>query len=99
MSELSKFLERAEALVARLEVLLPAGQPPVDWNASIAFRWRKAGGHGDLQPVLHPHKIRLSDLSGVDRQKQLIEQNTRQFVSGLPANNVLLTGARGTGKR
>ncbi|TAK67780.1 MAG: DUF815 domain-containing protein, partial [Betaproteobacteria bacterium] len=98
MSELSKFLERAEALVARLEVLLPAAQPPVDWGASIAFRWRKAGGHGDLRPVARPHKIRLSDLGGVDQQKRLIEQNTRQFVSGLPANNVLLTGARGTGK-
>ncbi|MGP1678221.1 MAG: ATP-binding protein [Burkholderiales bacterium] len=98
MSELSKFLQRAEALVARLEVLLPAVQPPVDWNASIAYRWRKAGGYGHLQPVVHPHKIRLSDLRGVDRQKHLIEQNTRQFVSGLPANNVLLTGARGTGK-
>jgi predicted AAA+ superfamily ATPase len=98
MSELSKFLERAEALVARLEVLLPAVQPPVDWNASIAFRWRRAGGHGHLQPVVHPHKIRLSDLRGVDRQKHLIEQNTRQFVTRLPANNVLLTGARGTGK-
>ena len=98
MNELSNFLQRAEALVARLEVLLPAVQPPVDWGASIAFRWRKAGGHGHLQPVVHPHKIRLSDLRGIDRQKQLIEQNTRQFVSGLPANNVLLTGARGTGK-
>ena len=98
MSELSKFLERAEALVARLEVLLPAVQPPVDWNAGIAFRWRRAGGHGHLQPVSRPHKIRLSDLRGVDRQKHLIEQNTRQFVNGLPANNVLLTGARGTGK-
>jgi predicted AAA+ superfamily ATPase len=73
-------------------------QPPVDWDASIAFRWRKAGAHGHLRPVIHPHKIRLSDLRGVERQKHLIEQNTRQFVSGLPANNVLLTGARGTGK-
>ena len=98
MSELSKFLQRAEALVARLELLLPAVQPPVDWNASIAFRWRKSGGHGHLQPVAHPHKIRLTDLRGVDRQKQLIEQNTRQFVTGFAANNVLLTGARGTGK-
>ena len=98
MTELSKFLERAEALVARLELLLPALQPPVDWNASIALRWRKSGGHGHLQPVAHPHKIRLSDLRGIDRQKHLIEQNTRQFVNGLPANNVLLTGARGTGK-
>jgi predicted AAA+ superfamily ATPase len=98
MSELSNFLQRAEALLARLEVLLPAVQPPVDWGASIAFRWRKSGGHGHLRPVAHPHKIRLTDLSGVDRQKHLIEQNTRQFVHGLPANNVLLTGARGTGK-
>ena len=98
MNELSKFLQRAEALVARLEVLLPAVQPAVDWDASIAFRWRKAGAHGHLQPVVRPHKIRLSDLRGVDRQKHLIEQNTRQFVTGLPANNVLLTGARGTGK-
>lgn len=98
MTELSKFLERAEALLARLELLLPALQPPLDWNAGIAFRWRKAGGHGHLKPVVHPHKIRLSDLRGIDRQKHLIEQNTRQFVAGLPANNVLLTGARGTGK-
>ncbi len=98
MSELSEFLRRAEALVARLELLLPAVPPPVDWNASIAYRWRKAGGHGHLQPVIHPHRIRLSDLCGVERQKHLIDQNTRQFVAGLPANNVLLTGARGTGK-
>ena len=98
MTELSNFLQRAEALLARLEVLLPAVQPPVDWGASIAFRWRKTGGHGHLRPVAYPHKIRLTDLSGVDRQKHLIEQNTRQFVHGLPANNVLLTGARGTGK-
>ena len=59
MTELFKFLERAEALVARLELLLPAVQPPVDWNASIALRWRKAGGLGHLRPVAHPHKIRL----------------------------------------
>ena len=96
MNELSRFLQRAEALVARLEVLLPAVQPPVDWGASIAFRWRKAGGHGHLQPVVHPHKIRLSDLRGIDRQKHLIEQNTRQFVSGLPANNVLTQTPAGT---
>ena len=70
----------------------------MDWPARIAYRWRKAGGQGHLQPVVHPHKIRLSDLRGVDRQKQLIEQNTRQFVTGFAANNVLLTGARGTGK-
>jgi glutamate N-acetyltransferase/amino-acid N-acetyltransferase len=51
-----------------------------------------------LQPVSQPHRIRLQDLRGIDEQKRLVEQNTRQFVLGLPANNVLLTGARGTGK-
>src|SRR5471030_621934 len=98
MSELSKFLEHAGKLVERLEALLPAVQPPVNWDAGIAFRWRKSGGRGHIQVVRHPHKIRLSDLCDIDRQKALIERNTRQFVSGLPANNVLLTGARGTGK-
>jgi predicted AAA+ superfamily ATPase len=98
MSEFSKFLERAEKLVERLEALLPAAPPPVDWDGGSAFRWRKSGGRGHIQLVAQPHKIRLSDLCDIDRQKALIERNTRQFVSGLPANNVLLTGSRGTGK-
>ena len=91
-------IHRAEALIARLEALL--APPPVapDWKASIAFRWRSQGGRGHLQPVPHPHRVRLKDLRGVDEQKQTIERNTRQFVAGQPANNVLLTGARGTGK-
>ena len=72
---------------------------PTDWKASIAFRWRKQQRpRGDLQPVSHVHRISLTDLQGIDEQKALIEQNTRQFVDGRPANNVLLTGARGTGK-
>jgi len=69
----------------------------VDWNAS-AFRWRSRGGRGHLQAVLHPHAIRLEDLVAVDEQKRAIDENTRQFVAALPANNVLLTGSRGTGK-
>ncbi len=91
-------ITRAEALIARLETLLAS--PPVapDWKASIAFRWRSQGGRGRLQPVPHPHRVRLKDLRGVDEQKQAIERNTRQFVAGHPANNVLLSGARGTGK-
>jgi uncharacterized protein len=63
-----------------------------------AARWRKRGGRGFLQGVAHPHVIALSDLVAIDSQKQAIDRNTRQFLAGLPANNVLLTGSRGTGK-
>lgn len=92
MQGLESLLARFETLLARAELLLPAPPSAPDWNA-IAFRWR-----GRLEPVHHPHKIRLDDLQGVEPQKLAIERNTRQFVSGKPANNVLLTGARGTGK-
>lgn len=92
MQGLESLLSRLESLVARAEALLPAPAAPPDWNA-VAYRWR-----GRLEPVRHPHKIRLTDLQGIAQQKTAIERNTRQFVSGKPANNVLLTGARGTGK-
>jgi predicted AAA+ superfamily ATPase len=101
MTPLEQFLHRAEALLARVEAVLP---PPVprepDGKRSFAFRWRKRVGGGGkyLQPVLHASTIRLEDLRHVDAQKRQIEQNTRQFVTRRPANNVLLTGARGTGK-
>lgn len=101
MTQLDQFLARAEALLSRLETLLPVAHAAPDWNAGIAFRWRKAGGRegrGYLQPVMHRSAISLSDLHNIAPQKQQIEQNTRQFVDGKPANNVLLTGARGTGK-
>ena len=98
MSDLDKFLQRAAQLMDRLELQLPPAAPAIDWKASTAFRWRKANGRGHLQPVQHPHNIRLVDLRDIDRQKALVEANTRQFVEGRPANNVLLTGARGTGK-
>ena len=96
---LDSVLARLDALLARAEGLLP---PPAaaapDWKVLIASRWRKQNGHGRLQPVAHPHGIRLADLRGIERQKALVDRNTRQFVAGYPANNVLLTGARGTGK-
>ena len=99
MDDLKKFLDRAEHLLARVESMLPSPAPAPDWNASIAYRWRKSQGRpGYLQPVTLVHRIRLADLRGVERQKSLIEANTLQFVRGLPANNALLTGARGTGK-
>ena len=98
MSAEESFLDRAENLLARLERLLPAGpQSDVDWATSYAFRWRH-GGHGSIEPVRHTTDIRLDDLQCIERQKGQIDTNTRQFLRGLPANNVLLWGPRGTGK-
>jgi predicted AAA+ superfamily ATPase len=99
--ELDKFLSRADDLLTRLEALLPPPTTAPDWSVR-AFRWRRRNGHGQLEAVRHPHRIQLNDLCEVDEQKTRLEQNTRQFVGGLhganSANNVLLTGARGTGK-
>jgi predicted AAA+ superfamily ATPase len=97
MTDLARFLERAESLLTRVEALLPAPAPAPDWRAP-AFRWRRRQGRGFLDAVRHPHRIALANLQGIDEQKARIEQNTRQFVAGKSANNVLLTGARGTGK-
>ena len=98
---LQRLAERAETLLERLETLLPRPSEP-DWNASVAFRWRRRptafGWQSWLQPVRHRSSIALGDLQNIDEPKRLIERNTRRFVQGLPANNVLLTGARGTGK-
>ncbi len=94
---LNQFLVRAEALLARVETLLPPAVAAVDWTAT-AFRWRKKSGRGYLQAVKEISPIALSNLRNIENQKLAIEQNTRQFVTGKPANNVLLTGARGTGK-
>lgn len=97
VQDLKKLLQRADRVLEQLEHWLPAPPPVVDWDAP-AYRWRKTSGRGFLHSVMRPHSIRPQDLIGVDRQRKLIEQNTRQFVSGRQANNVLLTGARGTGK-
>jgi predicted AAA+ superfamily ATPase len=90
-----------EEILGRLAEILPAPPRETDWSASVALRWRSTGRRGAagwLQPVRHVHRIRLSDLRGIDKQIARVEQNTRQFLDGKPANNVLLTGARGTGK-
>ena len=95
---LDHLIARADRLLDRLEAVLPAPASPPDWQASIAYRWRKRNGQGGLEAVRHVHAIALDDLRGIDDQKKIVVQNTHQFVRGLPANNVLLTGARGTGK-
>ena len=104
--DLQRLLKRAEALLARVDALLPGpGHTPVqapDWAASTAFRYRRRGasliGGGWLEPVRHVATVRLDNLREIDAQKERIVRNTAQFVAGRPANNMLLTGARGTGK-
>ncbi|MFN7121403.1 MAG: ATP-binding protein [Hydrogenophaga sp.] len=94
-----RLLARAEQLMARIESVLPQPMQAPDWAAAVAWRYRKrSSGHGALEPVRHVGAMRLSDLQEIDGQKEKIQRNTSQFVQGLPANNVLLTGARGTGK-
>ena len=94
-----RLIDRAEQLMARIEAVLPQPMAAPDWRASIAFRYRKrSSGHGALEPVRHVATLGLSDLKEIDGQKEKIQRNTEQFVRGLSANNVLLTGARGTGK-
>jgi predicted AAA+ superfamily ATPase len=101
IDSLQSLIAHAEALLTRLEAVLPRPAAPPDWAASVAFRYRKRGkngANGVLEPVRHVATIGLSDLKEVDGQKERLVRNTEQFVAGRPANNVLLTGARGTGK-
>ncbi|MBR0567829.1 ATP-binding protein [Azoarcus sp. L1K30] len=98
MTELSALIGRAERVLERLERVLPGPAEAPDWSAAHAFLWRRKHGRGSLQPVTVPHGIRLKDLQDIDDQKARIDRNTRQFLAGRRANNVLLTGARGTGK-
>lgn len=98
MSQLEQFISRLEQLIDRVEAILPTQVPVPDWSGS-AFRWRtQANGVGYLQAFKHPHRVSLDALKNIETQKAAIIRNTAQFVAGKEANNVLLTGARGTGK-
>jgi len=97
MPSLKKLIGRVDRLLDRIEPLLPEPSRPTDHDA-LAYRWRRAAGGGALRPVHHPHVVALDDLLCLDHQKAEVVRNTRQFVGGRPANNVLLWGARGTGK-
>ncbi|MDR1890369.1 MAG: ATP-binding protein [Zoogloeaceae bacterium] len=93
-----RLLQRAESLLARIEAQLPPVATLPDWGKTVACRWKVRQGRGALTPVRLLHPIRLADLTGIDEQKARVVANTRQFVQGRPANNVLLTGTRGCGK-
>ena len=97
MDKLENLISRAESLIVKLEALLPTQQAVTDWSG-IAWRWLTLQGKGSLVAIENPHVIKLNNIHFVDRQKAEIVRNTRQFIQGLTANNVLLTGARGTGK-
>lgn len=96
-NKIEHLIARAESLIDKLETLLPAANAPIDWSA-VAWRWIAKMDKGELQAISHPHTIQLDNILFADRQKAEVVRNTRQFLQGLPANNVLLTGARGTGK-
>jgi predicted AAA+ superfamily ATPase len=98
LSAATGLVARAETLLARLDVTLPHAATAPDWQASVAFRYRRRGSVGVIEPVRHVASIRLADLKEVEPQKEKLLRNTAQFVAGRSANNVLLTGARGTGK-
>jgi predicted AAA+ superfamily ATPase len=94
----AELLARALRVLAQLEAWLPPTPPPTDWKA-LAFRWRKRGAsHGWLDAIAHVSLINTSDLQHIERQRDIIDRNTRHFIESKPANNVLMTGARGTGK-
>jgi uncharacterized protein len=97
-SAVEALLTRAESLLARLEQVLPHPATPPDWGAAIAWRYVRRGQVGVLEPVRQVARIRLADLKEIEPQKERLVRNTEQFVAGRMANNVLLTGARGTGK-
>lgn len=97
-ARLTSFLQRAESVLERIEPLLPAPRGAIDWQLSLAARWHREGRSGYLQALQVGLDMRLSDLIGVDTQREQLARNTRQFVQGLPANHALLWGARGTGK-
>jgi len=99
MDPIDRIAERLNRLIDRIEPLLPPPAPALDWHAAIAFQWIPASDHrGTLAPLPATHAIRLASLQHIERQKAAADRNTRQFMAGLPANNLLLSGARGTGK-
>ena len=96
---LEQLLDKVSHLVDRIDAVLPQALSAPDWSQAVAWRYRKrSSGHGVLEPVRHVAAMALSDLQEIDDQKERMQRNIAQFVQGRPANNVLLTGARGTGK-
>lgn len=97
MTDIDRLIDRVDTLIGRLERLVPPAPEPTDWSAG-AFRWRTRQGRGWLQALASPQRIDPADLLCLERQRAEIDRNTRQFLEGRGANNLLLWGSRGTGK-
>lgn len=98
-TDLTQLVTRAEAVLGRLEHLLPAPPVAIDWQTTVAARWQVLpGNRRALVRVSHPQQLDMDDLHGIDRAKTALDRNTRQFLAGAPANDALLWGSRGTGK-
>ena len=93
-----EMFEQIKRVLDAVEQILPKPVPEIDWSVTHAANWRRRAGSGYLDPVPEIEQMQLDDLLGIDEQKRVVEQNTRQFIAGFPANNVLLWGTRGTGK-
>ncbi len=98
MDALAQLIAKASELLDRLERRILSEPAEPDWEGAVAFRWRGAGHPNPLQPIRNAHRLALNDILCVDRQKSELDRNTRQFIRGLPANNALLWGSKGTGK-
>ena len=96
-NQLKSLINSAEGLIGKIEALMLADDLKPNWDA-LAWRWTNQKNKGFLQAITNPQQVDFKFIKFVDAQKAEIIRNTRQFLLGLPANNVLLTGARGTGK-
>ncbi|HUB15429.1 MAG TPA: ATP-binding protein [Acetobacteraceae bacterium] len=91
-----RLIELATRIAEALERLAPPPPPAVALDAAEAFVWHPSPPH--LAPVAQVSRVDISLLQGVDRQKQILLDNTLRFARGLPSNNAMLWGARGMGK-
>lgn len=94
----SELIGQLKRVLAAVEQILPQAVEPIDWEKTMAASWRSHSVAGYLEAMPETEQTRLDELLGIDEQKKVVVDNTRQFVSGLPANNILLWGSRGTGK-
>jgi uncharacterized protein len=90
--------DQLREVLAAVRQILPKPVPPIDWTVTLAANWRRHSLTGYLEPMQNLDTIHLDDLLGIEAQKQIVENNTRQFLKRIPANNLLLWGSRGTGK-
>jgi type I restriction-modification system, M subunit len=95
--KLAAFLQKAYSVLNRLDLVLPEEPGKTDWNA-LAYRWHSVGKKGILESLPNPHTFPLDRLAAVGTQTEKLKRNTEQFLVGRSANNVLMSGSRGTGK-